>query len=237
MVNTDFDFVVGALEDGIRQLLEFRYRKSDANPDGYLKTGVGSYAGELDEKNLRNAIESLSGNLPLMLVSYGQGVDQMSPATSPAFGEPRSWRHTCIFTVMVLDNNARGEVEQRRGAVGDAGAYKMIADVYAGLSGVSFAWRPPAGDEPAKVVRLVPNRPKAATDVALNLEPLRPDGIDYVARLKGLTAYAVHFETYFNWIEPDRRAADGTVEELVFEVTPLGGLGQRAEGGPGVILE
>src|ERR1051325_571425 len=228
----DFRFVVGHIEDGIVALLQHRYQRRDDNPTGDWNQ-VGSYAGELDEKSLKNAIESLSGDMPLGLVAYGGGTDKLAPATSPAFGTPRIWRHTCIFTVMVVDNNARSETEQRRGSLAEPGAYKMVTDVDRALAGISFAFRP--NDSAGQVVVRVPNRPLTPGDVLLNLDPFQPDGIDYIARLQGMTAYAIHFQTYFNRTEPDRRVADTMVEELIFDLTPLDGPGQPAPRRPGVM--
>lgn len=223
----EFDAVVGSIEDGIIALLKHLFSKPD-NPAGYLNE-IASYAGELDDKKLKAAIDQLSAMFPIELVAYGEGEDTEAPATSSVLGEPRIWRHDCTFTVIAVTNNARGETEQRRGAVGDVGVYTMVADIRSALSGVRFAKRDDLIVVPA------PNKPLLEGDVLLNLEPLRPTGVYHMARLEGLTAYAAQFNTYFKWTEPDRREPFVQVEELIFDVTPIGeasGPGGR----PGVIL-
>lgn len=229
----EFDFIVGGIEDGIVALLRLLYGARDDNPGGYLKE-IATYGGELDEKQLKQAVDQLSPMFPLMLVAYGDGVDKQMPPTSSAMGEPRVWQHDCTFTVMAVTDNARGEAEQRRGSVGDAGVYRMLADIRSALAGVKFLSRV-AGDS-EQIVVMVPNKQLAAGDVLLNLEPLRPSGVEYIARLTGLTAYAQHFDTYFKWTEPDRRAPGSQVEELILDVTSLN---QATEPGgkPGVKLE
>src|SRR5258705_222560 len=130
----DFDFLVGGIEDGCIALLSHLHGRREDNPSGYLND-VASYGGELDEKQLRAAVDQLSGMFPLELVSYGDGVDKPMPPTSAAFGEPRIWQHHCTFSVIACSDNARGEKEQRRGAIGDVGVYKMIADIWTALAG------------------------------------------------------------------------------------------------------
>ena len=217
----EFDEVVGGIEDGIVALLKHLYARPD-HPDGYLNE-IASYAGELDEKKLKEAIDRLSPMYPLVLVAYGEGADVENPATAAVLGERRIWQHNCTFSVIAVTANARGETEQRRGSVGDVGVYTMIADVRSALTGVRFAKR---GDD--QIVLMTPNRPLPDGDVLLNLEPFRPVGVFHMARLEGLTAYAAQFETYFKWTEPDRRAANTPVEDLIFDVTTL-----NSASGPG----
>lgn len=222
---------VKGTEDGIVALLKLRYLRRDDNPDGYLKE-IATYGGEMpDEKTLKSFIDELAPRFPLMLVTYGDGVDKEMPATSPALGEPRIWRHECSFAVICCDDDARGEDERRRGSVGGPGLYQMIDDVRETLAGVSFAKR---GEQ---IVVRVPNRKPADGDVLLNLEPLKISGVEYLARLPGLTAYAQHFDTYFKWVEPDRRVADAQVEELIFDVTPEGDGSDKPGALPGVVFE
>lgn len=223
---------VKGTEDGIVALLKHLYMRPD-NPDGYLNEAT-TYGGELNEKTLQAFIDQLAPRFPLMLVAYGDGADKLEPATSAAVGEPRIWRHDCSFAIFCCDDDSRGESERRHGSVGGPGLYQMIDDVRNGLAGVSFARR--VVDDIEQIVVRVPNRKPAVGDVLLNLEPLKPSGVEYLARLPGLTAYAQHFDTYFRWTEPDRRVADIAVEDLVFDVTPLNSETSPGEM-PGVILK
>jgi hypothetical protein len=179
-------------------------------PTGYLKT-IDSYGGELDEKTLKSFVDQLAPMFPLVLVAYGDGDDVLSPVTSVALGEPRVFRHDCTFSVICCSDDARGETRQRKGT---AGVYKMLADTRKLLAGIRFR----------------------KEGELLTLNPLTPNGVEYIARLPGLTAYAAHFETYFKWQEPDRRDPDVEVTELIFEVDPLNA--PTGPGGlPGVLIE
>ena len=224
-----FNYVVGGIEDGIIALESYLHLRGPENPDGYLNQ-IQSYGGELDEKKVKDVLGQLSPYFPLLLVAYGEGVDKEMPATSSALGERRIFRHECDFLVMACASNARSEEAQRRGAVGDVGVYEMISNIRDDLTGVRFARRG------ASVVVTVSNKPLPEGDVLLNLEPLRPVGVEFMARLEGMTAYAQRFETNFKWTEPERREAFANVEELVLEINPLGG-SQEPGGLPGVILK
>jgi phage gp37-like protein len=211
-----FEFFVGGIEDGIIELLT-SLLSVKADPPGYLKN-IASYGGELDESTLKKFVEQLAPRFPLMLVCYGDGDDRLLPATSPALDAPRIWQHNCTFTVIACSDDARGDSAQRRGTEAKPGVYKMIEDARELLAGRRF--RRAIGNE----------------QVLLTLEPLRPAGVEYLARLPQLTAYAQHFDTYFKWTEPDRRAAPRPVDDLIFDVTPLNA--ETEPGGlPGTVLE
>ena len=192
-----FDYIVGGIEDGIIAALSAALGVEADN--GYVKT-VASYGGELDSQKLREALNALTPRLPLMLVSYADGEDIEDPKTVPFAGAPRFYRHDCTFTVICCSADARSDKARRRGSGSSVGVYKMIADVRALLGGVRFT----AIDGPETV--------------RLNQEPFRYAGIEYLARLQELTAYAVHFDTYFRFSEPDRSQPGPLVEELVFTV-------------------
>jgi phage gp37-like protein len=161
-----FDFIVGGIEDGIIDTLKAALLLTPQG--GYLKK-IDSYSGELDSEQFRKALGELTPQLPLILVSYGDGDDTLDPATVPFQGMPRSYRHDCTFTVMCLSGNARGEKARRRGSTG---VYKMITDVRSLLGGVKFKGRVVETDEM----------------VTLNTEPFRYAGVEYIARLPELTA-------------------------------------------------
>jgi len=205
----DFEFFVGGIEDGIIQILTQRLKA----PEGYLKA-IDTYGGELDADTLKKFVSELAPRFPLALVAYGDGEDKMMPATAPVFGEPRIWQHSCHFTVLTCDDNARGERKQRRGASDRPGVIKMISDVRDILAGLKFR----------------------KEGELLTYDPLKPGGVEYIARLPGLTAYASHFETYWRWTEPDRREPGIPVSDLIFEVEPLNEPASGPGGKTGVVV-
>ncbi|HKO43335.1 MAG TPA: hypothetical protein VJU84_08595 [Pyrinomonadaceae bacterium] len=210
-----FNFFVSGIEDGMLQLLNTLSVKAD--PPGYLKT-IDSYGGQLDESTIKKYLEQLVGSLPLALVSYGGGEEVLSPAVAPVFGEPRIIEHRCTFGIIWCSGDARGEKAQRTGPYG---VYRMIEDGKNLFGGRQFRRNDPDNDD---------------APTLLTLDPLTEAGIDFVARLPGLTAYMQHFDTRFKWTEPDRRVAGIGVDELIFDVTPLGEASEPG-GKPGVILE
>lgn len=191
-----FDFFVGGLEDGIAAALNaaITYPKQ-----------VAVYGGELDSENLRVALGDLIASFPLFLVSYGEGKDVESPPTPPVPPTlPRFFKHECSFAVYCVSDDARSEQDRRRSndAVG-IGVYKMIADAREALSGLQVKAASAEGE---------------GAPILLNPEPLKPAGVEYIARMPGLTAYMVLFTTYFRYQTPDRSATGPLVRELVFEV-------------------
>lgn len=213
MPTREFDFYVGGIEDGIIQVLADAYLRNAQNPTGYLKK-IGSYGGEMDEATLRKFVQDLSPSFPLMLVSYGDGEDKNDPPTAPVFGEPRIFRHDCTFTVICCSSDARSEQARRRGAAAGVGVYQMVANARTSLAGLRLS----------------------KDNELLTLDPLTMSGVQYLARLKEMTAYAVHFDTYFKWTEPDRRDPPVDVTDLIFEVESVGDLGAPGTL-PGVVAE
>src|SRR5260370_10996933 len=207
----DFEFYVGGIEDGLMQVL----RAAHGGADGYLKD-IGTYSGELDEKTLKQFIDQLAPRFPLMLIAYGEGADELMPATSSAFGEPRIFRHDCTFGVICCDDNARGETERRRGdgSATAPGVIRMLSDTREDLGGLQLR----------------------KEGELLTLNPLTVAGVRYLARLPGLTAYIQDFDTYFKWTERDRRGATHAVEDLSFEVRSTSGTSEPGRL-PGVIAK
>lgn len=190
----DFEFYTGGIEDGIIAVL--RAALAQSVEGGYAKT-IESYNGELDAQNLRAAIAELTPSFPLFLVAYGDGKDERDPPTALLRGAPFIVKHDCTFTVFCCSDDARGERTRRRGS---AGVYRMIADAQTLLAGLQFR---------ATV---------EGKSVLLTGQPLVPDGVEFLARLPDLTAYAVHFDTYFRYTTLDRRAPGTSVEELIIDV-------------------
>ncbi|MGH9942940.1 MAG: phage protein Gp37 [Pyrinomonadaceae bacterium] len=191
MIVKDFEFYVGGIEDAIIQSLR----------DGceYARD-VSAYSGELDEENLRRALEEMSSRFPLFLVSYTDGQDRDRGALGPeVIGAPREIRHDCTFSVICCDDNARGEQARRRGAPGSVGVFQMISDAREILSRVQF--------------ELVEEGERHL----LNPEPLNPAGIEHIAHLPAQTAYVQHFDTFFIVTTPDRRTPGAQVKEIVID--------------------
>lgn len=191
----DFDFHVGGIEDRIIEILQ-------AGMPGVKN--FFSYSGELDSENLKKAISSLIAKFPLVLVSYTDGEDKRL-ATPRVKNAPFHLRHDCSFAVMCATNDARGEKARRRGlptgAQPQLGCYQMLSKVRTLLSGV---WLD-GTDENNEIVPLIH-------------EPLLPVANEFLARMKNLTAYAVIFQTSFNYETLDRRAAGTAVSNLDISV-------------------
>ncbi|MET0626570.1 MAG: phage protein Gp37 [Pyrinomonadaceae bacterium] len=194
-----FSFKVGGIEDGMVAALK-EYCAS-YRPD------VATYGGELDTKNLREALDSLSARFPLYLVSYGDGEDKLLSPLGPEIGAPREYLHGCSFSVICCDDNARGEAERRRGATGHVGVWQMIEDAQTALTRMQF-------------VAVIRREGEADETVVLNTEPLNPAGIEHITQLPELTAYAVHFDTAFVYSTPDRRQPGAAVQEIEIEIFP-----------------
>jgi len=213
-----FNFFVSGIEDGMIQLLQTLSVKND--PPGYLKK-IDSYGGELNEKVLASYLQEIASNVPLALVTYGGAEEVLSPPLPAVFGEPRIVEHRCTFGVIYCAGDARGERAQRRGIAGKPGVYQMIEDGKQLFGGLQLRRADPDNDDQLTL---------------LTLDPLTEAGIDYVARLPGLTAYMQHFDTRFKWTEPDRRSEPIDVDQLIFDVQPIGEAGGPG-GKPGVVLE
>ena len=204
-------FKIGGIEDAMVAALV-------AYCDDY-KPDVATYGGELDAKNLRDALESLSPRFPLYLVSYYDGADVLTSPLGPEKGAPREYRHDCTFSVICCHDNARGEQERRRGATGSVGVYDMIEDADSALARMQF-------------VAIVEGE-----KILLNTEPLNPAGVQYIMELPELTAYARHYSTSFVYTTPDRRTPGAQVSEIEIEIFPGGAGASRPAARPGVTFD
>jgi hypothetical protein len=199
-MDLDFGQIVGGIEDGMMAALEAAVGvKSEG---GYVKT-IASYAGEMDRDTLKHAVDELTPRMPLLLIAYGDGKDVEDPATVPIGGLPRFFRHDCTFTAICVSDDARGDKARRRGTAGGVGVYKMIADVRSVLGGKVFS----VTDD--------------GDTIYLNQDPLQYSGVEYLARLPDLTAYACHFDTWLRFSEPDRTQPGQLVQELTLSINPL----------------
>ncbi|HEY6334099.1 MAG TPA: phage protein Gp37 [Blastocatellia bacterium] len=219
-----WDFYVGGIEDGIVAALSQTLLIANG---GYMKT-IQTYGGELDTDTIKEAVSQLALSFPLMLVSYADGKDVRFPATPLVARDagfpvtvtgapqqvPQNYKHECTFSVICCSADARGEFQRRRGVaavspgVSTQGVYKMLADARDTLSGLQF--------------QLVDQSDNA---VLLNNDPLMPVGVEFIARLPNMTAYAIHFSTYFRYTSPDRTSAPGAVNQVVFVLQGQRGVG------------
>lgn len=199
MSQKDFEFYVGGIEDTILTLLE-----TEMKPLG-VKT-FASYSGELDSENLKQALGALTPKFPLVMVSYADGRDTQDPKTPAIFGRSLHYRHDCSFAVICASSDARGETARRRGQLNKGkriGTYQMLAAVREILSGLN----------------LIIDIDNEKTD--LTNQPLLPIGIEYIARIPNVTAYAAIFDTYFRYSTPDRTQAGIDVTEFTLNVESL----------------
>src|SRR5205085_2393744 len=217
IVRRGFSFHVGGIEDSMVKALKDYC--TDYKPD------IGTYGGELDAKNLREALSQLESRFPLFLVSYGEGKNVLRSPLGPEIDAPREYKHDCSFAVICCHDNARGEQARRRGDGREIGVWDMIEDALTALSRKRFVAT--VGDE----------------KIVLNQEPLNPASdpesrapdIEYIAHLPELTAYAVHFDTWFIWATPDRREDGTSVQEIEIEIFPSSGRTNHDR--PGVVIE
>lgn len=214
MSNKDFEFYVGNIEDGILAALEAQLR-----PIG-VKTFI-TYSGELDTETLKKAISSLTPKFPLVMVSYTDGDDVQDPKTAPILNKPMHFRHDCSFAVICASADARGENARRRGkeTLGrKIGVYTMLSKVREVLSGLRLS--------------LIDDDEK----VTLTHSPFKPSGVQYIARIPSITAYASVFDTNFRYSTIDRQEAGINVSELVLGVESRNAPNNTTPTNPGVIF-
>ncbi|QQS31861.1 MAG: DUF1834 family protein [Acidobacteriota bacterium] len=202
----DFEFFAGGIEDGILEIL-----RPAMTPQPLGVRNLTTYSGELDADNLKKAIASLPSVFPMVMVSYADGEDSLFAKSSPILGRPRVYRHECTFVVICADNNPHGERARRRSKV-----YSMIAAVRRELT-----------DRRLKTI-------VDDDEVLLTTEPLTPVANEYVMRMPNITAYAVVFQTAFNWESEDRTADGVDVTDLLVGVDSLNEATTNAGDLPGV---
>jgi phage gp37-like protein len=192
----DFEFYVGGIEDTIIDIL----REGMPGVKNFF-----TYSGELDSDSVKKAISSLIPKFPLVLVAYTDGEDKRLPATPRVKGAPFHFRHDCSFAVICATNDARGDKARRRGlptaGKEKLGCYQMMAKVRSLLSGL---W----------LETVVENE-----TVPLTHDPLLPVANDFMARLPNMTAYAVIFDTSFNYQTLDRRGEGTPVSNLDIDLS------------------
>lgn len=220
----DLHYYITGIQDGLKSVLEAAH----GGAQGYLNA-VEVYGGAPDDEAMLNFIAQMTPRFPFELVAFGDTVKKLDPATSAAFGDPRTFRVDCVFTVICCDDNMRGEVDRQRGDAASPGVVKMFSDVDESLSGLHLARRDDA------TVAVVPGKKLPDGDVLLTDGPLTPSGDRYL-ELPGITAYAADFETYFHWTEPDRREAETAVTEIEIDFEGTDG-GQLPGQLPGVKIE
>lgn len=221
----DFEFYAGGIEDAIL----------DALTVGMESTGVKTfqtYSGELDSESLKRALGEIAPKFPLVMVSYTDGTDTRMPSTAPVLGRSLHFRHDCTFAVICATNDARGENARRRGKlVGtrQTGAYTMISKVRELLSGLQIRKIIDETD-----IEMYGESLYLGEEVLLTNQPLIPVANEFIARLPNITAYAVIFETYFQWSSPDRSKPGIPVTEISVGLDSLNDAAKPKEILPGV---
>jgi hypothetical protein len=227
-----FEYHVAGLEDCIIATLKRRFGNA---------VTVNAYGGELTAVlDVEKALRQLLPQFPLVLVSYTDGRDEEVPAVAEGYtginlsngeasGEPLLFRHVGGFTCLVVDDNARGEDERRRGDTDSMGAYRMLSVIREELAGRRFYFEVADESEDAEEGDTVP--------YWLNDEPFKPAGVENVERLKGVTAYAAHFDCSWVFETVDRRGADVLVSQLLVDLQTSNAAGRPAEREPGVSVE
>lgn len=205
--NLDFEFYVGGIEDAILALLQAGMNEAEMPVKDF-----GTYSGELDSEKLKEALADLAPRFPVILVSYTDGTDEMDPKKSPVMNRSLEYRHDCSFAVICATDDARGETARRRGAPIKGkrlGAYQMVGKVRELLSGVRFSV---SIDD---------------TEYLLNTQILEPAGVENIARLENVTAFAAIFNTAFKWKTLDRTSEPIDVTRVDIGVDSLNNAGSR----------
>jgi len=205
----DFNFYVSGIEKAVVAKL-----KADCEYAREIRT----YSGDLDAEDVRDALEQLSPQFPLFLVSYTDGKNIDRGGIAPGIAAPRELQHNCTFAVLACDNNSRGEEERRHGVAGEIGVYRMVSDAVTSLSRMQFSMS------------------VEGESYLLNPEPFNPSDVTRVAQLPEHTAYAVYFDTHFIYRTPDRRSPGQQVSEIVIDIYPNGEASNEAQR-PGVIIQ
>jgi hypothetical protein len=200
MTTLTFGEKVGRIEEAIVDLL---FGGMD-----YVRI-VSTYNGELgDRPRLVEALRTLKGDFPLVLVGYTGGPFEETVRT-PAPNAPLDERHHGGIEIVSCSDDSRSQYKLVRDSKpltrkdGQALSHRMFSDVIALLS----------------------NRQLTATvggeQVILNEGELIPRSVDYIERLTGMTAVSTTFSLYFDYTSADNRAApSGEIARVNFDITP-----------------
>lgn len=200
-----FEYYVKRIEDEmIAALLE-----KVGGDEGYTQNVI-VYRGELDsdelKKESKQALTRIVSKLPMFLITYADGEDEIDPQYPWIAGEPRTIKQYCTFSVICCAGDARGERAGQSAKTAGVGVYRMIQDAQEALMGRKFI--------------VVENDMK----IPLNLSPLgpsQPPNPEYVVRMDELTVYAVHFDTFFKYQSTDWQGVTTEVETMTFDLDPL----------------
>lgn len=176
-------------------------------PKGYVNEIV-FYKGQFGDRRdsvretVKKVLGSLAGKTPLLIVAYAGGDNVEEPAAGMPRTESRCFSHKCSFVVFAVDSDVRGQETQVRGSTMNPGVFQMIGDVLETLSGLQVT------DE--------------AGEVVFNPSGLTPSDVVVVDHLSNVAAYAVYFDTSFQWQTKPRKVAGVAVEELIFSAEAKG---------------
>ena len=213
-MSLSFGDKVGKLEEAIVDLL------FAGMP--YVST-VSTYNGELsDRPKLIEALKTLKGMLPLVLVAYTGGTDE-EVAGSPVPNAPVEIIHHATIEVVYCADDSRAQYKRVR--AGDsltrkgnqALTHRMFSDGRAILSG-----------------RQLTIEADGDTQI-LNEGELTPVANDYIERMPALTAVSTPFTLSFRYTSPDHREPyGGEITTINFDIGRIGDDGRNLEHPPGV---
>ncbi len=156
----------------------------------YVKV-VSTYNGELgDRAKLVEALRTLKGEMPLVLIGYTGGKDE-PVGRPPSPNGPLELRHEATIEVVCCADDSRAQYKRERAGGtltrkgGMALSHRMFSDVRELLTNRQFAVT--VDDE----------------QVVLNEGELIPLDNEYIERITGLTAVSTPFGLYFDYATPD----------------------------------
>lgn len=180
-----------------------------------------TYDGELAEREkLVEALKTVKHTLPTALVAYSGGDDDAEETALPS--QARTVIHSGTLAVMLLADDTRGQYVRRRAGDstlarkgGAATTHTLMSEVRRLLTGRQFE----AVVEGERHV--------------LNPGEMLPVGNEYVERIKGLTAVAVHFSFWFTYEVAPTFEGDALIEAVHFDLEPTNQPAGRGDA-PGV---
>lgn len=186
---------------------------------------VATYNGELgDRPKLVEALKTLKGDFPLVLVGFTGGTNELV-GRPPTANKPLTLSHTGTIEIVSCADDSRAQYKRVRESQpltrhgGMALTHRMFSDELDLLSNRQFKKR--VEDE----------------DIILNEGELIPANVDYIERVTGLTAVSLTFDFSFAFCTADHSTPpSGEINLINFDVGPRGG-GQQFRHPPGIFAQ
>ena len=173
---------------------------------------VATYNGELgDRPKLVEALKTLKGEFPLVLLGYAGGETVEVGRPSEPDGPVELIQQGTLDVVACCDDSRAqykrlraGQTLTRKG--GQALSHRMFSDIQSILSGRQLTAAVEGEEEPA----------------VLNSEELIPRAVEYIERITGLTAVSVPFSLSISYSTPDHREPyGGEITTINFGIEPI----------------